>query len=100
MAPIVGVRMHQEMDANRANVAKLEKFSVLNECADKYTHVDADLIESELDQAYKEAQLIEVWFWITMGMVFFEVFACCCMALSPLIKKAKSHDHDDYKSII
>ena len=52
MAPIVGVRVYEEMEVNRANIDKLEKFTILNECADPYTNVDADLVESELDLAY------------------------------------------------
>ena len=75
------------MEVNRANVDKLEKFTILNECADPLTNVDADLIESELNMAYDEARLIEVWFWITMGMVFFEVFVLCCMTCKPMFKK-------------
>ena len=37
MAPIVGVRMYDEMDVNRANIVQLQNFAVINECADQYT---------------------------------------------------------------
>ena len=46
MAPIVAVRIVDEMEVNRNNVQQLENFSVINECADKYTNVDTDLITS------------------------------------------------------
>jgi len=46
MAPIVAKRMYEEMDVNRANVEKLQNYIVLNECADEYTNVDIDLIDS------------------------------------------------------
>ena len=44
MAPIVGVRMYDEMEVNRINVELLANFEVINECADKYTNVDSDLV--------------------------------------------------------
>ena len=50
------------MEVNRANVDKLEKFTILNECADPLTNVDVDLIESDLNMAYEEARSIWVWF--------------------------------------
>ena len=38
------------------------------------------MINSELDQALAYSQLIEIWFWTTMGMLIFEV-----VSLIPLI---------------
>lgn len=32
--------MSQEGEQNRANVAKLDNFKVLNDCADEYTNVN------------------------------------------------------------
>lgn len=46
MAPIVAKRMYEEMDVNRANVEKLQNYKVINECADEYTNLDIDLIDS------------------------------------------------------
>ena len=34
MAPIVGTRIYDEMEVNRANVDKLKHFYVINDCAD------------------------------------------------------------------
>ena len=34
MAPIVGVRMREEKEMNRVNVELIDKFSIINECAD------------------------------------------------------------------
>ena len=44
MAPIVAVRMRDEMEINRQNIELIDNFWVINECADKYTNVDSDLI--------------------------------------------------------
>lgn len=97
MAPIVAVRMYDEMEVNRINVGKLENFIVINECADKYTNVDSVLIDSQLDKALEESQLIAVWFWITMGMLLFEVLALIFFVLAPLFGKCCQHDHSsDY----
>lgn len=84
MAPIVGTRMYAEMDINRENVDKLSNFYVINECADKYTNVDTDLIESELDQAHELSQNIAVTFWVMWAFFFMELITLCCM---PCIKK-------------
>ena len=47
--------MRQEMAVNRQNVELIENFEVINECADKYTNVDSDLITEQLDKAYQKA---------------------------------------------
>ena len=44
MAPIVAVRMRDEMEVNRQNIELIDNFTIINECADKYTNVDADLV--------------------------------------------------------
>ena len=85
MAPIVGARMYDEMDVNEKNVVKLQNFAVINECGDLYTNVDIEMINSELDQALAYSELIEILFWATMGMLFFEI-----VSLIPLIACFKS----------
>ena len=101
MAPIVAVRIYEEMEVNRANVEQLENFTVINECADKYTNVNTELITSQLNQALEHSQLISLWFWITMGMLIFEVVALICFVLAPLFAECCHHGHnnsDDYRS--
>ena len=94
MAPIVGVRVYQEMEINRINVGKLENFMVINDCGDALTQVDLDTITRELDEAHDEASLIKTWFWLTMALFIIEV----CLAIGyPCVKMCTNFfpSHDD-----
>ena len=87
------------MTVNRENIEKLSNYEVVNECADKYTNIDIEMVDSELDQAFKEAKLIKTWFWITMIMfiielsIFCSLFICdrCCRVFS----RGRQYNNDD-----
>lgn len=95
MAPIVAVRLNEEMDVNRANVAQLNNFEVINECGDEYTNVNIVLINDQLDKAYEESQLISIWFWITVGMFAFEVCALISIFMASCCDCIDNDHHDE-----
>lgn len=96
MAPIVGVRMYDEMEVNRENIIQLQNFSVINECADQYTNVNTDMIASELDEAFALSKWIEIWFWTTMGMLFFEVVSLCAFPLIACLCESRGSSDEVY----
>ena len=51
MAPIVFVIVKAEKVANRENKDKLDRFLVINECADDRTWMDIDKMKDAYDQA-------------------------------------------------
>ena len=68
---------------------------MINECADEYTRLNIEMIDSMLDKAYDEAHLITVWFWITMCMLIFEVISFCIAFIT--FKCCNDSSYDDYK---
>ena len=86
------------MTVNRENIEKLSNYEVVNECADQYTNIDIELIDSELDRAFAQAKLIKVWFWITMIMFIVEVSIFCFLAICNKFCGRKDDD-DDYQIV-
>ena len=82
------------MTVNRENIEKLSNYEVVNECADQYTNIDIELIDSELDRAFAQAKLIKVWFWITMIMFIVEVSIFCFLAICN--KFCDRNDDDEF----
>ena len=83
------------MTVNRENIEKLSNYEVVNECADQYTNIDIELIDSELDRAFAQAKLIKVWFWITMIMFIVEASIFCFLTICRCCAMSKSRDDDD-----
>lgn len=50
--PVALSRVPTIMEENRQNILKLVNFTALNECADKYTNIDVERVDSELDLAH------------------------------------------------
>ena len=67
---------------NRENVAKLDNFVVINECADIYTNVDIESIDLKLDYALKYAHVLSAWLGVTAGLFFFEIIIVCVIPIS------------------
>ena len=96
--PILYARLKATAVANRENVAKLDNFVVINQCADIYTNIDIVTIDAELDYALKIAHLLELWLAITAGLFFLEIFIVCVVPISIMFCcKSWTDDDSDYQ---
>ena len=99
--PIAWTRVPEVMKENRENIEKLEDFTALNECADKYTGIDVERVDNELDGAYDALHTLNFWIKLSFGVyigevilifvvIFFFICTTCCK------ERRSHHDHDDY----
>jgi len=82
MAPIVFVIVKAERVANRENKDKLDRFLVINECADNRTWMDIDKMKDAYDQALEATEHIDTWIKVTFAILILEFFFFCFKPIS------------------
>lgn len=92
MAPFVLVITKAELEYNRENKSKLDRFSVFAECADDYTFMDIAVVEEAYDVAYTSTQKIQAWLLVTVILFVAECLFLCCVPCVPLCGKLCGDD--------
>ena len=95
MFPMIGNDVFKSADRTNENIAKLSNYSALNECTDQYVFVDTDTIRSQLEDTQSEQDFIKIWFFISVGLMLFEIVLCIGGGLALVCGKMHSGKSGD-----
>lgn len=92
MAPFVLVIIKAELEYNRENKDKLDRFFIFTECADEYTFMDIEVVEQAYDEAYNATEKVQAWLLVTVILFVSECLFLCCVPFIPFCGKLLGDD--------
>ena len=69
------------------NLQKIENFQILNRCSDPYTHVDDQMISTELTKALQSKQLLFLWLKVCASLFVLNLLLMCSVPVSEALKE-------------